>query len=316
VSGHLDDASLRAFASGALEPAALLAADDHLAGCRACSDRAAALLGATAGAGAVAPSGADGVHLTDDGAPAARARRTPWAWLPMAGGVLVAVSLGWLAFGPGARRVAGLAVLTGADRARVEAMLARGRVDLPDVLAEIDGGREVLMGGARSGAFAPIVPVGTVEAEDRPTFGWTALEGARSYRVVIVDPALAPVAESAALNVPTWTPPAPLPRGRTYTWQVTADTAAGPRTTPAPPAPPARFHVLDAAAASRLAAVRGDAPEAHLVLGLLSAEAGLLDAAVRHLSQVEEGSPHAALALDTIAAIEARRRRPASAPAQ
>jgi hypothetical protein len=152
-------------------------------------------------------------------------------------------------------------------------------------------------------------------ASDRPTFAWTPLAGARSYRVVVVDAALTPVAESPALDALQWTTPAPLPRARTYTWQVTADGPGGTRSTPAPPAPAARFHVVDGATLAQLDAIERGARDAHLLLGLLSAEAGLLDAAAFHLDLVPPESPYAALARRTRTAVDARRLpRAAAAP--
>jgi hypothetical protein len=50
----------------------------------------------------------------------------------------------------------------------------------------------------------------------------------------------------------SWTPSAPLSRDRTYIWQVTARTSGERVIVPMPPAPLARFHVMDSRAAEMI----------------------------------------------------------------
>ena len=70
-------------------------------------------------------------------------------------------------------------------------------------------------------------------------------------------------------------------------WQVESSAAGREVTAPVPPAPPARFTVLSAAEAGRLA----HAPVSHLVRGVLYADAGLLDDAERELTELKQQNP-------------------------
>jgi lipopolysaccharide biosynthesis regulator YciM len=65
---------------------------------------------------------------------------------------------------------------------------------------------------------------------------------------------------------------------------------------PRPPAPQAKFHVLDAAMANELAQARRVYARWRLVLGLLYARAGLLDEAEREFRALREANPNSELA--------------------
>jgi hypothetical protein len=59
----------------------------------------------------------------------------------------------------------------------------------------------------------------------------------------VVDADRGTVAASGKTATPSWRPNAPLPRGRTYAWQVAAKTKRGRVVAPGRDAPEARFHV-------------------------------------------------------------------------
>jgi hypothetical protein len=63
-------------------------------------------------------------------------------------------------------------------------------------------------------------------------------------------------------------------------------------TAPAAPAPPATFHVIDASSAAVLERVEAERPQAHLLLGILYMQAGIPDAAKRHLQQVRSAEAY------------------------
>jgi hypothetical protein len=195
--------------------------------------------------------------------------------------------------------IAGLDALAAEDRQRVEAALAAGVAEPPD-LAELRGQGGVLMGGSPAPRFGLGEPVATVVASDRPTFRWRPLAGAADYTVVIADEGLQPVARSEAVTSTSWTPRDRLPRGRVYLWQVTARQGDTSVTAPAPDQPPARFRVLDERTAALLDRVARERPDAHLLLGLLYAQAGVIAEAAAHLRQVPDADPHAATARRTL----------------
>src|SRR5262249_22030237 len=116
------------------------------------------------------------------------------------------------------------------------------------------------------------------------------------------------VARSPALTQSFWIPADPLPRDRTYVWQITAQRGASRDTITAPlaPLPPATFHVIDARAADVLQRLEADHPTSHLLLGILAAGAGVSDIAIAHLRQVPATDPHADLARRLLETLRAR----------
>jgi hypothetical protein len=142
-------------------------------------------------------------------------------------------------------------------------------------------------------------PSGEVVESDRPTFSWPETSGA-IYTVLVGEKGRI-VAQSSPLTTNRWRSDQPLPRGRTYSWQV--ETRRGEETSmlPAPPAPMARFHVLEGRLKEQLDEARRAVPGDDLVLGVLAARAGLREAALQHLSAAaERGVPEARPLLDSV----------------
>jgi hypothetical protein len=292
---HPTDTQIEGYARRTLDPADLLAVDDHLASCVDCRQRA----------GARVPL-ADGVtqlwEAAVDRAPSSASVR----WMPYAAAaaaavvllVLVPVALRWRAgAGPG---LAGLETLPPEHRARVRAALQAGVAEPPADLAELRGRAGVLMGSPPAESFRLIEPLGTVTVSDRPAFRWSPLAGADAYTVAVADEDLRLVAQSPPVSGTEWTPATPLPRRRVYLWQVTARRGAESATAPAPHAPPAKFRVVDEDTARLLDRVARERPDAHLVLGILYAQAGATAEAVRHLAQVPHSDRHATTARRTL----------------
>jgi hypothetical protein len=251
-------------------------------------------------------------------------RRLPWILSGLAAAAAVATVAVWLrpAHGPGGGgssqapapvaafrdgdlrltlaadgSVSGLPTIDPARRAAVASAL-RGALPRPDHLAFLRSGPRALMGTtAGPAAFAPQAPVGTRVATGRPSFRWTAHPDARTYEVAVFDQELRLQAASGPVSGTAWQPPQALSAGRVYLWQVTAQTARGRLSVPAPPAPEARFEVADAAVLAELARGRAEAPGSHLVAALVLVEKGLLDDAeveLRALADENRDAPAAA----------------------
>jgi len=151
-------------------------------------------------------------------------------------------------------------------------------------------------GGARRAEFSVIEPVGAVTLSDRPTFRWSQLNGATGYVVEVYDERFGLAAASPQIADQSWTAPEPLKRGGIYYWQVKAVKDGRELKAPRPPAPQAKFRVLDAARANELARARRGLASWRLVLGLLYARAGLLDEAEREFRALREANPNSELA--------------------
>ena len=132
-------------------------------------------------------------------------------------------------------------------------------------------------------------------------FGKASGAIAGSYVVTVFDEAAHVVQRGDAVQKTTWTPSRALPRETTLVWQVEAHRGQDTVTAPLSPARPAKFRVLDAASAERLAGVEASYPRSHVMLGILFAEAGVVDAAETHFEQVSAGDPHGAVARETLA---------------
>jgi hypothetical protein len=104
------------------------------------------------------------------------------------------------------------------------------------------------------------------------------------------------VAASEVLKRTSWTPFNQLDRGITYNWIVTAQLADKEVTSPTPPAPEARFTVLDSEQNAQLNQAKQDIGKSHLLLGLTYAKLGLLDAAVAEFEQLVVENPDSPIA--------------------
>ena len=159
------------------------------------------------------------------------------------------------------------------------------------------------------GNFSVLDPVGNVLLNDRPTFRWSALDGATGYVVEVYDDRFNLVATSPQLTARSWAAPQTLPRGKVYSWQVKALKDGQEIKSPRPPAPQAKFRVLDRAKADELARAKRAYPSSHLTLGLLYAEAGLLKEAEQELRLLQRANPDSELARSLLRQVQALRRR-------
>lgn len=157
--------------------------------------------------------------------------------------------------------------------------------------------------------FGVIEPAGTVLLSNQPTLRWSTLAGASAYTVEVYDADFNLVVASPPLTRQAWSLPQALPRGRVYSWQVKAMKDGQEITSPRPPAPQAKFRVLDQARANELTKARRAYPSAHLTLALLYADAGLLKDAEQELRAVQKANPDSELARKLLRQVQSLRRR-------
>jgi hypothetical protein len=176
-------------------------------------------------------------------------------------------------------------------RPAVSEAIQHGKLRLPTDLSQFLGRAHTLPGAPEANTgFALLGPFGETIAETRPEFRWQPLAGATRYSVVIVDAGLHPVQRSPALRTTVWRPRRPLRRGQTYLWQVTA-TLRGRSTVVAsgPSSAEALLRIVPSKLADELAQFRRGHEEAHLVLGALYAQAGMLTESADELRKVPPG---------------------------
>ncbi len=195
-----------------------------------------------------------------------------------------------------AGRLSGVTTLSPAQEAAIKSALKTQKAANS---AALDGlGRAgVLLGGAASGeGFNVRGPFGVVVESARPTLRWDALEGATGYKVTVYDSNFNPVAASPLLTTTSWAVARPLKRGAVYSWYVTAQKEGAEIKSPRPPAPEAKFKILDATRDAELRRVRQTNPRSRLALGVLYAQAGLLEEAERELTALVRANPKSDLA--------------------
>ncbi|MBS1877661.1 MAG: zf-HC2 domain-containing protein [Acidobacteria bacterium] len=185
-------------------------------------------------------------------------------------------------------------VLNGEDRAAVRQALQSGV--LPAGPGELPmAGAGVLRGGAGEAArFELTYPTHHRVLDDRPEFRWSAMAGATAYEVKVFDEKFDPAADSGRVTGTVWRPARALARGRTYLWQVTAIQGGERVTEPAPPRAEARFLVLEAAAAGRIARARSATPS-HLLLAVTYAREGLREETLAELEELDRLNPGSAV---------------------
>ena len=148
-----------------------------------------------------------------------------------------------------------------------------------------------LMGANERGEFSVLAPAGVVLMSDRPAFRWSRLEGATGYVVEVYDAQFKPVITSPELTTISWSATQSLPRGQVYSWQVKAVKDGQGVTVPRPPAPQAKFRVVDQGSFNEISRAKRAYASSHLTLGLLYAKAGLLNEAEQELRLLQKANP-------------------------
>lgn len=177
----------------------------------------------------------------------------------------------------------------------VKRALTRQRLETSPLLAGLNRPSSALMSGStQKESFSVVEPAGAILKSDKPAFRWSALAGGATYFVEVYDEAFEAVAKSPGISATEWTPEKPLQRGRMYSWQVRAVKDGSDLLAPRPPAPQAKFRILDSAIANEIDAARRAYPKSHLLLAVLSARAGLLEESKRELELLKKENPGSA----------------------
>jgi len=148
-----------------------------------------------------------------------------------------------------------------------------------------------LMGANEQREFSVLTPAGVVLMSDRPAFRWSRLEGATGYVVEVYDEQFKRVMTSPELTTLSWTATQSLSRGQVYSWQVKAVKDGQEVTVPRPPAPQAKFRVVDQGSFTEISRARRAYGSSHLTLALLYAKAGLLNEAEQELRVLQRANP-------------------------
>jgi len=147
-------------------------------------------------------------------------------------------------------------------------------------------------GGSDAVPFALEAPLGKIIQTARPQFRWRALEGATGYVVNVYDANFNRVAGSPQITNTSWRIDRPLAGNKIYIWQVTALKDGQEIKSPVRPAPDAKFKVIDAAKANELARLSREYKNEPLFLGILYANAGLVDEAEREFQKEIAKNPN------------------------
>lgn len=179
--------------------------------------------------------------------------------------------------------------------ARIAAAVRTGALAIASEAQRLKGSAGILMGaGDGKTSLRVRSPIGKIIATDRPQFNWSGVEGSSSYTVEVYDPNFNKVMTSPPVTGTQWTAGTALPRGREYTWQVTAMVNGETLRAPTRPAPDARFVVVSGAKLAEIERAKRNYGRSNLVLGILYAEAGLLDDAEREFQALIRKNPNSA----------------------
>jgi anti-sigma factor RsiW len=192
----------------------------------------------------------------------------------------------------------------------IEIALTTQQLDKSSLLAGLARpDRLTLRSGDNQGnEFSVVNPIGKVMLSDRPTFRWSQLDGATGYVVEVYDAKFNLTASSSQLTGDSWTPPHSLERGGIYYWQVKAIKGDQEFFSPRPPAPQAKFRILDRDRADELVRARRAYSSSHLTMALLYTRAGLLDEAEHEFRALQKANPNSDISLRLLANLRAMRR--------
>jgi len=176
-------------------------------------------------------------------------------------------------------------------QSEVQAAIDSGTLHIPASIAGMTTGPIQLRSDSRSEAssFHLISPEATAVIDDTPTFRWTPIEGA-TYTVSVYDDQFRAIATSPGIRATEWRPEKPFPRSAVYLWEVRAVHGSHVERAPSPTEPEARFAVLSAPDAQRLAEARAAMPNQQLALGILYADSGATEDAKRELTAATTSS--------------------------
>ena len=206
-------------------------------------------------------------------------------------------------------KLSGVEQLPPAHQGMLKEALAGQRIERSLMLKGLTRRSSSLMSGDNQGkTFSVLEPVGRVLLSDRPEFSWSRLDGATGYVVEVYDGQFNLVATSPILTELSWATEHPLKRGGVYGWQVKAIKEGQEFKSPRPPAPQAKFRILDQAKANELTQARQAYASSHLALGLLYAQDGMLEEAEREFRALVKANPDSEIARRLLENLLATRR--------
>ncbi len=176
-----------------------------------------------------------------------------------------------------------------ADRMALSEALKSHSLPLAALPSDLAAPPGTLLGSSKPDEFSPLLPLSITVYSDRPQFRWQGLTGALTYELQIFDSEFREVDSSGKIQATEWTPVKPLPRGALYQWQVIAYRANDSVRTPTPPAPDARFRVLNAETFGKIEAAR--AMQEHFLAAVLFAKAGMKEEARNQMAEVATLNP-------------------------
>jgi hypothetical protein len=274
---------------GGLSPDEVVSVATHLAGCRECAERGRQIVDATASARAVR------AQLEENVTSLPSPRRVYYA-----AAAVIAIAICGAAFWlrdrepvpssppqqlrrSGAGPVSPRATTYG--NADWDALVRDARsgapLQMPAVLRAVRAQSETLRGSG--GRATNVSPANVVLETRRPRFSWPST-APDAIATVVVFAGEEEALRSEPLRASAWTPKRELSAGVTYTWEVQVETSSGLQILPAPPAPPARFHVVSAETQAELDRARDTNDP--LLIGLVLSRAGLVEEAREALSRV------------------------------
>lgn len=192
----------------------------------------------------------------------------------------------------------------------VKKVLGAGHLDLdtPEIheLTTVDVSDNL---GATPASFSVTSPVSTALLSDRPVFTWEQAKEAVGYQVSVIDDTGTTVDTSPSVQTTFWKADKPLPTGELLRWQVTA-TESG-QTSETAPVGGAKFRVLDPDRAAQIEDAQKTFSDQPLALGILYAQAGMLDEAERAFEKAQKDDPTNSMAPKLLADVKAVRQNSA-----
>lgn len=284
-AAHVTRQELERFRTGGMPADKVLALTGHLSRCSECRELARQIRPATDAAAALASAIALPADETPHVSSTMVRRLRRWRTVliaAIAASLVLAVTAAVILAprrrnepAPGTTRIAAAGYGRADWDALVRSALASGRLSVPDDLRALQRSRGALRSPAEPPRSMALQPAGAVVEQNPPEFTWQPMPGAGSY-VVIVYSEGREAARSGSQPGTRWRPPAPLPAGKTYEWQVIATMDDGRSATlPRFPNPSPLFRTLTAAASADLAEATRRFPNDHLLLGVLFAHHGV-----------------------------------------
>jgi hypothetical protein len=180
------------------------------------------------------------------------------------------------------------------QRNLAESVFDKQNLPIPNWVKELQGSAEVLMGESSDGYPIQLISaVGMVLESTTPEFRWNALAGARDYQVSVYDPSFKLIIASGPVSQTSWTCRTKLSRGVTYTWKLSAVRNGEEIFSPIPPAPPAKFKILEQEKLQEITNLRKE--KSHLMLAIAYSQAGMLPEARLELSELSKQNPSSPL---------------------